>query len=130
VYREVVDFGAVDSVALWCQNLPPGKEVKCGIGPLTALPMVAGRLKDPAITINGVEAVFVGEMTSGSWLECGGEQDCMFYNANGEVLGKASLSGRLPVLRAGQNQVQFSCSSSKGPSPRVKVTMFTQGEEL
>ena len=130
VYRETIGFDAVESVAIWCQNLPPGKEVKCGIGPVKALPMLPGTLKDPTITMNGVTIVFPGEFTSGSWLECNGPDDCSLYGSKGEILGKVAPSGRRPTLRAGQNQVQFSCASSKGPSPRVKVTLFTHGEDL
>jgi len=130
VYRETIDFGAVESVAIWCQNLPTGKEVKCGIGPIKALPMLPGTLKDPAVTIDGVTTVFPGELTSGSWLECNGPEDCTLYGSKGEVLGKVSPSGRLPTLRAGLNQVQFSCAPGKGPSPRTKVTVFTLGEAL
>jgi hypothetical protein len=129
-YRETIDFGVVKSVALWCQNLPPGKKVKCGIGPVKALPMLPGTLKGPAITIDGVTTVFPCELTSGSWLECNGPEDCTLYGSKGEVLGNIAPSGRLPSLRAGRNQVQFSCASSKGPPPRVKVTFFAQGESL
>jgi hypothetical protein len=128
VYRETIDFGAVESAAIWCQNLPPGKEVRCGIGPLKALPMLPGTLKDPAITIDGVSAVFPGELSSGSWLECNGPEDCIRYGSTGEALGKVSPLGRLPPLRPGRHQVQLSCASGKGPSPRLKVTVFTQGE--
>ena len=130
LYRETIDFGAVESMAVWCQNLPSGKAVRCGIGPIRALPMLPGTLKDPALTIDGVTTVFPGELTSGNWLECNGPEDCTLYGSKGEVLGRLSPSGRLPALRAGQNQVQFSCASGQGPSPRVKVTVFSQGEEL
>jgi hypothetical protein len=130
VYRETIDFGAVESVEIWCQNLPPGKEVKCAVGPVKAVPMLPGTLKEPAITVNGATTAFPAELTSGSWLECNGPDDCILYGAKGEVLGKATPSGRLPILRAGPNQVQFSCAPAKGPSPRVKVTLFTHGQEL
>jgi hypothetical protein len=130
VYRETIDFGAVESVEVWCQNLPPGKEVKCGIGPVKALPMLPGTLKNPALTVNGETWVLPAELTSGSWLECNGPEDCVHYGAKGETLGKIAPSGRLPTLRAGQNRVQFSCAPAQGPSPRVKVTLFTQGQEL
>jgi hypothetical protein len=92
--------------------------------------MLPGTLKDPAITMDGVTTVFPGEFTSGSWLECSGSGDCTLYGSKGEVLGKVAPSGRRPTLRAGSNQVQFSCAPSQGPSPRVKVTLFTQGEDL
>jgi hypothetical protein len=117
-------------VSIWYQNLPPGKEVKCRIGPVKALPMLAGTVKDPAITINGVTAVFPGEFSSGSWLECDGPQDCILYGSKGETLGKVSPSAALPTLHPGPNQVRFSCAPGQVPSPRVKVTVFTQGETL
>ena len=124
LYRETIDFGAVESVAVWCQNLPSGKEVKCGVGPINALPMLAGTIEDPAITIGGVTTTFPGELASGGWIECEGPQDCTLYGPKGDVLAKLSPSGNLPTLRAGQSRVQFSCASGKGPSPRVKVTEF------
>lgn len=130
LYRETIDFGVVDSVALWCQNLPPGKEVKCGIGSVKALPMLPGAIKDPAITIDGVTVVFPGELASGCWIECNGSEDCALYGPKGEVLGKVTPSGALPTLRAGRNQVQFSCAPNKGPSPRAKITLFARGEDL
>jgi len=130
VYRETIDFGAVESISLWCQNLPPGKEVKCRIGPVKALPMVPGTLKDPAITIDGVTVVFPGEFSSGSWLECNSAEDCTLYGSKGEILGKVTPSGKLPSLRVGPNQVRFSCIASKGPAPQAKVTVFTCGEGL
>jgi hypothetical protein len=130
VYRETVDFGAVESVEIRCQNLPPGKEVKCGIGPIKALPMLPGKVKDPTLMINGAKTVFPAELTSGCWLECNGPEDCVLYSAKGEILGRIALSGGLPILRAGQNEIQFSCVSTNGPAPRVKVTLFTHGPEL
>jgi hypothetical protein len=129
-YRETIDFGAVESAAIWCQNLPPGKEVRCGLGPLKALPMLPGTLKDPAITLDGATIVFPAELTSGSWIECDDVEGCTLYGSKGQLLGKVSPSGRLPVLRAGSDQLRFSCAPAKGPSPRAKVTIFTRGEQL
>jgi hypothetical protein len=130
IYRETIDFGAVESVAVWCQNLPPGKEVRCGISPLKAIPMQPGALRNPAFSINGITTVFPGEFTSGSWIECNGSDDCSLYGPKGEELRKIEVSGKLPMLRAGRNEIKFSCGSVEGPSPRVKVTVFTHGEVL
>jgi hypothetical protein len=129
-YRETIDFGAVESAEIWCQNLPPGRQVKCGVGPLKALPMVRGTVKNPALTVNGATAVFATELTSGGWLECNAPGDCVVYGSSGEVLDKLHLPGSLPLLRPGQNQAQFSCAATPGPAPRVKVTFFAQGEDL
>jgi hypothetical protein len=130
LYRETIDFGAVESVGIWCQNLPPGKEVRCAIGPVQALPMLPGTLKNPAITIDGATLAFPAQLTSGSWIEYHGSGDCVLYGPKGEILGKLATLGARPVLHAGRNRVQFACAPTNGPSPRVKVTLFTDGPEL
>jgi hypothetical protein len=92
--------------------------------------MLPGTFKDPAITVNGVATKIPCELTSGSWFECNGPGEYILYGPKGEILSQASLPGRPPLLRAGRNEVQFSCASGNGPSPRVKVTVFTRGEKL
>jgi hypothetical protein len=136
VYRETIDFGAVESVSVGYQNLPPGKEAKCRIGPVKALPMLAGAVKNPALTCNGTTLVFPVDMTSGGWIEFGGLDDCVLYGPKGERLKQvtpqpsAGQAAPLPTLQAAENALQFSCPSTSGPSPRVKVTVFCRGEEL
>jgi hypothetical protein len=130
VYRETIDFGAVDSVSLGYQNLPPGKEAKCRLGPVKALPMLAGTVIDPAITLNGTTVLFPVEMSSGCWIEYGGQGDCTLYGPKGESLKPVTPRGPLPILQAGDNSVHVTCGPAQGPSPRVKVTLFSEGEEL
>ncbi len=57
-YRETIDFSKVQSATVWYQNLPAGKNVKCRIGAVKALPMITGTLKNPSVTINGKTIVF------------------------------------------------------------------------
>ncbi len=130
VYRETINFNAVESVGVWMQNLPPGKEVKCRIGPVKALPMLPCTLKDPAITVNGATITFPTEMTSGCWLEWDGAGSGLVYSPKGELQAKVSPRGGPPTLRPGQNQLQFSCTPVNGPDPRAKVTLFGQGPPL
>jgi len=130
VYRETIDFGAVESVSLGYQNLTPGKEARCRVGPVKALPMLAGTVIDPAITLNGTTVRFPVEIRSGCWIEYGGQGDGTLYGPKGEPLGQVTPRGPLPILQDGDNPVQFTCGSLQGPSPRVKVTVFSQGEEL
>ena len=70
------------------------------------------------------------EMTSESWNECIGANDCAVYGPRGETLAKTRLNALLPTLRSDDNDVRFSCAPASGPAPRVKVTFFTLGEEL
>ena len=115
---------------MWYQNLPAGQEVNCRFGPVKALPMVSGTVKNPRVTVNGQTLEFPVEMASGSWLECRGPADCTVFGSKGEVLAKVTPRGVLPALRAGENQIQFSCTPAQGTSPRARVTVFSHREEL
>jgi hypothetical protein len=130
VYRETIDFGAVESVSVGFQNLPPGKEAKCRLGPVKALPMVPGTVKNPTITINGTAVELPVEMTSGCWVELDGPETGTLYGPKGERLQAVGPGVPWPMLQAGDNAVQFSCSPGTGPSPRVRVTVFCRGELL
>jgi hypothetical protein len=48
----------------------------------------------------------------------------------GATNSEAGLNASLPALRAGGNELRFSCAPEARPAPRVKVTFFTFGEEL
>jgi hypothetical protein len=130
VHRETIDFGAVESASIWLQNIESGRETKCRLGLVTALAMRPAAFKNPTVAVNGELLELPVEMTSGSWIECNGEGDCTLYGSRGETLSTIKVSKPLPSLRDGSNEIRFSCAPGAGPSPRVKVTVFVQGEEL
>jgi len=130
VYRETINFSMIESVSIWYNNLPKNKQVKCIIGPIKALPMVACTLKNPTITINGKTIVLPVEMRTGSYLEFKENNDCVLYGQKGEVLAKVTLDGEIPALSAGENHIRFSCDTVDGPDPRVKLTVISHGESL
>ena len=130
VYRETIDFGAVESVSLWYNNLPQDKEVKCLIGKVKALPMVPCTVKNPAITVNGKTISFPVEIRSGCYLEFNGSDDCTLYGPKGQTLAKIIPEGETPLLLKGENQVGFSCDHVAGQTPRVKVVVISYGDGL
>jgi hypothetical protein len=130
VYRETIDFGAVESVSVWLQNLPPGRETKCRLGPVRALPLRAGLVKNPRISVGGKTIEFPVELASGSWIECNGPDDCAAFGPRGELLGKVTPRGDWSVLKTGAVPIQFSCEAGNAATPRARVTVFTRGEEL
>jgi len=129
-YRETIRFDAVSTVSVWCQNLPPGRTVKCRFGPIKALPMLPARLRNPALTVNGGRVEFPIELPSGGWLEYEGGSGFAVFGSKGEPLGRHTLKGAPPLLRAGENRFEFLCLSAPGPLPRAKVSVFSLGEEL
>jgi hypothetical protein len=130
VYRETIDFGSVESISVWYNNLPADRPTRCVIGPVKALPMVACTVKNPAVTINGKTLVFPVEMSSGSCLELNTSSDCVLYGPKGEVIAQVSPPGPIPMLSAGENRIQFSSEPSAGPAPRVRLTISSHGQPL
>jgi hypothetical protein len=130
VYRETIDFGAVESVSVGYQNVAPGKEVKCRLGPIKALPMRSATMKNPAVTLNGETVVFPIEMVAGCWIEFDGLDNCILYGPKGELIRKLTPLGSAPALTAGDNAVRFSCATVPGPSPRARLTVRCHGEAL
>jgi len=130
VYRESINFGKVESVSIWYNNLPKGQQARCVIGPVKAVPMIACTMKNPTVTVNGKTIVFPVEMPSGGYLEFNTSTDCTLYGPKGETIAKVSPEGATPMLSAGENQIRFSCDAADGPAPRVKLTVTSHGQPL
>jgi len=130
VYRETINFGVVESVSLWYNNLPPGREVRCGVGPVKAISMVPCAVRNPTLTINGKTVSFPTDIPSGGRLEFDGGEGCTLYGPKGETLAQVTPSGRIPSLTNGDNRVRFSCDPATGPNPRARVTVISHGDPL
>jgi hypothetical protein len=130
VYRETIDFSAVESISIWYNNLPPGKEAKCVIGAVKAVPMLSCTVKNPALTVNGKTIVFPAEIQSGSYLEFNGNDGCTLYGAKGEMLANANPKSEALWLQPGKNQIRFSCDRIEGPAARARVVVITHGNPL
>ncbi|MFA6471644.1 MAG: hypothetical protein WCU00_06340 [Candidatus Latescibacterota bacterium] len=130
IYRETIDFGKVESFGLWMNNVPAGKDVRCIVSPIKALPMVKTTLRNPSVIIGGKKIVFPVEMTSGSYIEYFSQDDCKLYGPNGEFISSVKPQGSAPVLVPGKNKVTFSCTGQAGFIPRANVTVIGYGEPL
>jgi hypothetical protein len=129
-YRETIDFGAVESISIWLQNLPPGRETRCGIGPIRALSLGTGLVKNPKLIVAGEALEFPVEIASGSWIEANGPEDCAVYGSKGEPLGKVTPRGQWPELPAGTALIQFRCEGREDFQPRARLTVFAHGPAL
>jgi hypothetical protein len=104
--------------------------VECQIKPIKALPLVNGKLINPAITIGGKTIVFPAEIDSGCYLEFNSTSDCKLYGQNGELIREIIPQGDVPFLDEGDNFVKFGCDVSEGISARSHVTIIGRGEKL
>ena len=130
VYRETVNFAAIESISIWLQNLAPRLETKLDISRFQAIPLRPGVVKNPKIIMGEAIIEFPIELASGSWIECNGPDDCAVYGSKGELLGKVTPRGSWPKLKSGVTPLKFSCDPTDGLEPRARVTLFNQGEEL
>lgn len=131
VYRETIDFRNVERASLWINNLPPGQQSRCVLGPIKALRMLPCVVRNPTIAVNGTAVTLPATIPSGGFVESGEQGEWTVYGPKGETVAKVTASGPVPQLRAGANQVEFSCASSDdGPPPRARLVIFAQGPPL
>lgn len=130
VYRENVDHGLIDRFSIWYNNLPPGGETVCHIGPVKALPLLKTQLTNPVITVNGQRIALPVTIESGCYLELNGPDDCILYGPKGEVLEKITLTDPIPALAPGSNAITFTCDPPDIVQPRANVTVIAMGELL
>lgn len=129
-YLHSVQYGKVDKLQLWYNNLPEGKEVSCIVSPVKALPLVSNKIENPAITVNGKKIIFPVTIESGMYLEFNSATDCKLYDSKGGFIKEVKPAGVVPALLAGENTVAFSCEGRKDINPRVAVTIINHGAPL
>ncbi len=130
IYRENVNFGKVEQLSLWYNNLPSGKPVTTYLSPIKALPLVNGKLVNPAITVGGKKVTFPVEIESGCYLEFNSMADCKLYGPQGALIREVKPEGEAPILERGDYAVSFDCGSLPGINPRARVTVISEGKPL
>ncbi|HQO33114.1 MAG TPA: hypothetical protein PLG59_00520, partial [bacterium] len=130
IYRENVVLASTKSVNIWCNDVPMGTEIQCGVGSLRALPLVPITLKNPSITVGGKTITFPVNLETGQYLEFNSLSDCKQYGKDGELLGEIKPEGNLPNLNRGANEIQFDCKSLSDASARARITIMTKGEAI
>ena len=130
IYRESVSYGQIGSLSIWYNNLPAGKTITTYISPVKALPLVAGKLVNPAITIRGKTLTFPVEIESGSYLEFVSVSDCKLYDAAGNLVREVKPVGDVPVVGRGEQGIKFTATPSGDATSRAFVTVISQGEPV
>ena len=129
-HRTRVQFVSADKLQIWYNNLPANKEVNCIIGQIKALPIIPITIRNPSVTIGGKKIEFPVTMESGMYIELKSENDCKLYSPKGKLLQEIPIKVNIPELKAGNNEISFSCEKNNKVSARVKVTIINEGEYL
>ena len=130
VYRETVDTRSVETLSIWCNNVPPGRSVSCFLSPIRALPAFDAKLINPSVTIAGRTVSFPVAIETGSYLELRSGADCKLYGRKGELLADLKPEGDVPILNPGPNEVTFTCEAVPGVNVRARVTVIAAGDSL
>ncbi len=128
VYREMVSYNSLQSISIWCNNLPSDGSITCYISPIKALPLVTNKLVNPAVTINGKTVRFPVTMDANSYLEYNSPTDCKLYDAQGNLVSEVKPEADTPVLAAGDNSIAFACEPPAAGSARAMITVTGIGE--
>lgn len=130
-YNLWVDYGRIESVNLWWNNLPVNQEVHCLLSPVRALPLQAIAIRNPAVTVGGKTLVFPVTLESGAYIEFRSMSDCTLYDAQGNAVSTVLPTGGIAPLEPGENTVRFSCDDTSETAPlRARVTVTGAGESV
>ncbi|HID75592.1 MAG TPA: hypothetical protein EYP56_06295 [Planctomycetaceae bacterium] len=130
LHRSPLVRHVVNKLTLYLNNVPPGEEVTCYLGPIKALRVREVVLRNPTIELNGQRVTFPVELASGMAIEIESADDCRLYDARGELIGWVRPRGDLPQLRPGENSVRFTCQGPEGLRTRAEVTLVATGEPI
>jgi len=130
IYRESVNYGQIESLNLWYNNIPQGKAVTCSLKPIKALPLVSTKLINPAITIGGETITFPTEIETGSYLEFNSMSDCKLYGPQGGLIKEVIPQGQAPVLAEGDNRIECTYQVSDDVNGRANVTIISKGDPI
>ncbi len=130
IYRETVDYKQIEKLNVWINNLPANGTAKIYLSPVRATPLVKAKIKNPRLTVGEHTLLLPVEMESGSYLEFNAPEDCKMFGADGGFLQDVKITGRVPTLATGSNQMRFGCDSAPGVTPRVRITTSTFGAPL
>ena len=130
VFRFPLVRSHVGGLNLYVNELPPGEQITCGLGPIKALPAFKVKLERPTLTINGQQIVFPVVLESGQYIEFESPADCALYDERGEVLERLAPEGEVPLLNPGDNTISFTGQGPEGYRTRASVTLISLGEPL
>lgn len=130
IYREGIEYGAVEELSVWLNDLPPGEEVRLFLGPIRALPLAEASLVNPSVALGGSTIAFPVTLATGAYLEYEPGGAARAYGPDGALLAEVRPVGDPLPLAAGANTLTLSSEPQAGPAPRARVTVIARGEAV
>jgi hypothetical protein len=98
------------------------------IKPLKAVDHESRDIVNPTLIINGKPITFNVTLSSGHTLELDFDGNCRVIDKEFNVLSTPSYKGEIPLMKNGENKIEFSSQSEK--QDRVRVTLGVYGDIL
>ena len=128
VFRAPLIRSHTSALAVYYNDLPPGDEVECFLGPVRALPVVKVKLGRPALSVGSGRLELPVTLESGQYLEMESPADIRVYDERGALIDRLTLPDDPPRLEAGENRLAFTCTGPAGYRTRAKVSVVARGE--
>ena len=116
----------VDTLGIWFNDLPPGREVVCHLEGLRAVSLDDATMTEPAVAVGEATLRFPCTLRSGQYLEFMPPGPARLYGRDGAQLAEVRPEGTVPTLRHGPNDLRFHSASPV----RGRVTVVTRGDAL
>ena len=130
LHRSPLVRPVVSKLTLYLNNLPPGDEATCYLGPVKALRTRKVVLHHPTVTLGDRTLVFPVDLESGMYIELESADDCRVYDERGNLLKWLEPLGDVPRLASGDNKLTFACRGTDGFRSRAEVTVIACGPPL
>ena len=111
-------------------NLPAGKEAKCYLSPIKALPIRKNIIQNPKLEINRQTVEFPVEIESGGYIEFKSMANSKLFGPDGSFIRDVKPVGVAPTLQKGDNKLSFNCNKNQDVSDRARVTISSVGEPI
>lgn len=124
------NYQKVAHVALILTNVPPHTEVECFLSTVKALREYQSTVLNPGLTVNGQKITFPAELETNHYLEFWGTEKAKVFDPDGHLIKEISPVGSVPVLRPGDNEIQYFCNTGEESHIHSRVTIIAKGEPL
>jgi hypothetical protein len=122
-----VAYEQIAELNLWLNDVPP-TGTACTLGPIRALPLSPGKLRNPTLRLGDRTLRFPVELNGGEYLECRGPDACRVHDAGGKPVAQVQPEGDWLELEPGDNDLRLAVDRDAQQPARAALTVMTFGE--
>ncbi len=130
IFRNRLITDHVSEMTLYLNDLPANDTATILLSPIKAVRTQRVVLDKPTLTVNGEALTIPTRLGSGSYIELTDSGDCRVYDERCELVERVEIEDDLPSLRAGDNEIAFTCEGPDGLPARAAVTVVAEGPAL